>query len=336
MKCTLASVVVALGIGAAPAAAQTLGLAEALGRADRSAYPNRMAAGEARARGGQATAALAAFLPTVRVENLWSRTNDPLGAFGFTLRQRAVSAASFAPDRLNSPDPISDFGSDLVLEQPLFNPDGLFGRRAAVRARAAGDASRDWTRMTTRTEVVRAYFGAVLAAAQVAALDSARRAAEAHVRQAESLVRNGMATRSDALLAWVRAGEISARLLSARAETSVAARRLAVAMGTPGDTALLLPPELPPADRIRGVLAGAAGETPPGEPRADVRSARLALEAANADVKRAGAAMLPRLNSFGRLHWSSGSTPYGGQNAWTVGVALSWTPFSGGAELGAR
>jgi outer membrane protein TolC len=46
--------------------------------------------------------------------------------------------------------------------------------------------------------------------------------------------------------------------------------------------------------------------------------------------------MLPRVNAFGRLDWNSGSTPYGGKEAWTVGLAVSWTPFGGGNELGER
>ncbi|HEU5170010.1 MAG TPA: TolC family protein [Gemmatimonadales bacterium] len=329
-----AALLLALPPGAAAQAPLTLG--EALRRADRSAYANRIAAGEIRARAGQASGTLRTFLPTVRIENLWTRTTDPLGSFGFILRQRTVTQASFAPDRLNAPDPISNFGAGLVLEQPLINLDGFFGRRAALRAREASEASAAWTRTTTRTDVVRAYYGAVLASAQVATLDTARRAAEAHVRQAESLVRNGLATRSDALLASVRAGEISARLASARGDAALAARRLAVTMGTPEDTGFALPSSLPDAARVRQLAAGVAADSASPAARADVRAASLALSAAEADARRAGSLLLPRINSFGRLDWNSGSTPYGGKEAWTVGLAVSWTPFGGGSELGER
>jgi outer membrane protein TolC len=318
------------------AAQAPLPLGEALRRGDRAAYANRVAAGETRARAGQATGTLRAFLPTVRIENQWSRTTDPLGSFGFILRQRTVTPASFAPDRLNFPDAISNFGAGLVIEQPLVNLDGIFGRRAAVRAREASESAETWTRTTTRSGVVRAYYGAVLASAQVATLDSARRAAEAHVRQAESLVRNGLATRSDALLASVRAGEISARLASTRGDAALAARRLAVAMGTPDDTGFALPASLPAAPRVRELGVRVALNSGAPESRGDVQAARLALSAAEADARRATFLLLPRLNSFGRLDWNSGSTPYGGKEAWTVGVALSWTPFGGGAELGER
>jgi len=328
----------ALAVSQLPAAlAQApLGLGEALGRADRAAYTNRAAAGERRARAGEATRALRTFLPTLRVEHAWSRTTDPLGSFGLLLRQRGVTAASFAPARLNFPDAISNLGAGLIVEQPVLNLDGIFGRRSALRAREAGEAAEAWTRTTTRTGVVRTYYGAVLAAGQVATLDSARRAAEAHVREAESRVRNGLATRSDALLAAVRAGEISARLASARGDAALAKRRLALAMGTPDDTTFELPDSLPPAAAVRSLATRTADQPVSPASRADVRAAQLALSAAEADARRATALLLPRISSFGRLDWNSGSALYGGDEAWTVGVAVSWTPFGGGAELGER
>jgi outer membrane protein TolC len=70
--------------------------------------------------------------------------------------------------------------------------------------------------------------------------------------------------------------------------------------------------------------------------RADVRAARLALDAATADRLRATARLLPRVNSFGRLEWNAADTPVGGRYAWTAGIMVTWSPFSGGAELAER
>jgi outer membrane protein TolC len=86
---------------------------------------------------------------------------------------------------------------------------------------------------------------------------------------------------------------------------------------------------------VIGRLAGAADTDSLGD-RADVRAARLALDAATADRQRATALLLPRVNSFGRLDWNSGDTPFGGRNAWTAGIMVTWSPFSGGAELAER
>jgi outer membrane protein TolC len=315
-------------------AAQTLSLGEAFRRADSGAYANRVADAQARAQEAQASLALRGVLPSVRVEGGYVRTTDPLGAFGATLRQRVVTPAAFEPSRLNHPAAIGNVGSALVVEQPIFNADALFGRRAAARAGAAARASEDWARTGTELDVVRAYYGAVLARERVTTLDSAARAAHAHQRVAESQHRNGLATKSDALLAAVRAGQVDADLIAARGAANLARAQLALVLGAPDDTDFALPAHLPDTAAI-GRLTGAANSDSLGD-RADVRAARLALDAATADRQRATALLLPRVNSFGRLDWNSADTPFGGRNAWTAGIMVTWSPFSGGAELAER
>jgi outer membrane protein TolC len=173
----------------------------------------------------------------------------------------------------------------------------------------------------------------VLAAEQAAALDSAARAAHQHQRQAETQHRNGAVARSDALLAAVRASDADTRLLAARGEARLARLRLALALGAPEDTAFTLPVRLPLAATI-AALADQPDTAAPAE-RADVRAARLARAAAEADHGRATAQLLPRVNAFGRLDWNTAATPFGGREAWTAGIVLSWSPFTGGAELAA-
>ncbi|HET9039896.1 MAG TPA: TolC family protein [Gemmatimonadales bacterium] len=314
--------------------AQRLTLGDALRRADSGGYANRVAAAESRAQEGRAAGALRGILPSVRVEGGYVRTTDPLGAFGASLRQRTLTAASFDPARLNDPDAIGTVSSALVVEQPLVNADAWLGRSAARRGAEAARATEHWTRSGSAVDVIRAYYGAVLAGEQVAALDSAARAAHAHARQAESLHRNGVAARSDALLAAVRASEADNHLVAAQGAERLAKVQLAVALGAVGDTALVLPDSLPDAEVLSALVATAGDETPAD--RADVRAARLALSAATADGRRATALLLPRINAFGRLDWNTDATPFGGREAWTAGLMVSWSPFSGGAELAAR
>lgn len=319
---------------AAGQAQQPLTLEQALGRAEGGSYANRIADAQARAQESQAALALRGVLPTVRVEGGYVRTTEPLAAFGSILRQRTVTSAAFEPARLNDPAAIGNLGSAVVVEQPIFNADALFGRRAASRAGAAARASETWARTGTQLEVVRAYYGAVLAAEEVATLDSSARAAHAHQRVAESQYRNGLATRSDALLASVRAGQVDAELISARGAARLARAQLALTLGAPADTAFVLPDHLPDTlaiARLTGIV-----DTGGAALRADVRAAELSLEAAAADQQRASALFLPRVNTFGRLDWNTVGTPFGGQNAWSAGIMVSWSPFSGGAELAER
>jgi outer membrane protein TolC len=313
------------------AQAQTLTLGDALERADGAAYSNRIAAGTAAAQGAQELAALRGVLPSVRLEGGFARTTDPIGAFGIALRQRRIAPADFDPARLNHPGPTSNYTGAVVLEQPLLNPDAHLGRLAASHAGAASRASEAWTRSSTQVEVIRAFYGAVLASEMVTTLEAGAEAAHAHVRQAEAMVRNGLATRSDALLAAVKAGEVDAQLAEARGNARLARKQLAMLLGSPADTLASPPAHLPAAEAIRALQSWAwSGSV---ERRGDVTAAHEGLSAADADLNRARSLYLPRLNAVARYDWNSPDRMYGGDESWTVGVMLSWTPFAGGGQL---
>lgn len=313
----------------------TLTLHDAFARVDRGAFEVRIAEGTATTQHAQATAALRGILPSLRLEGGFVRTNDPIGAFGTSLRQRTITPADFDPARLNRPPAISNYQGGAVLEQPLFNADAILGHRAASRAAAASDASVEWTRLATRVDVARAYFGATLAREKSSTLADAARAAQAHLRQAEAMVRQGLATKSDALLAAVGAGDVEAQLADADADSRTAIRQLAVVLGERGDFSPSLPEHLPSADRIRAVIAADTGDVTPAA-RADLEAARLGLDAARLDRRRAQSLYLPRINGFARQDWNSAARLYAGLPSRTLGVMASWTPFAGASEFAER
>ena len=321
-------------LGATGAGAQ-LSLAEAFRQADRSGYGNRIAAGGTASQAALALAPLKGILPSFRVEAGYVRTTDPIGVFGSRLRQRTISQANFDPQRLNHPGSIGNYQSGIVLEQPLFNADAWTGRRAAVRAAGASRAQEEWTRLATRVDVVRAYYGAVLATERARTLETAVRAAHAHVAQAEAMVRQGLVTKSDALLASVRAGEVDVQLAEANGNAATARRQLAVMLGRDGGELpphLTAPTQLPSSERIRAAVASDTAAAAPA-PRADVRAAEEGLAAAHADVQRARSAYLPRINSFVRYDWNSPDRLYADDKSWTAGVMASWSPLAGVSEL---
>jgi len=323
-----------IGIYPTDLAAQGLTLVDALARADEAAYPNRMASGDQRAHSGAALGALQGVLPTLRVDGGYLRTTDPLNSFGILLRQRAVTLAAFDPDALNHPDAMHNYAVGLVVEQPIFNPDAWMGRAAAVQASKAAGARTSWTREQIRFAVIRAWFGVAVAEQRVATLEAALAAARQHVRQAESMVAAGLVTRSDALLASVKAGEVESDLIAARGAIESARRGLALLIGS---TEADLPPvsgDLPSPGAIRMVLEGGPAGESEGRERPDVQAAEWQADAARLDQRRAEATLLPRLNGFARVDWHDRTTPFGGDRSWTVGVMASWSLFGGGKELG--
>ena len=319
---------------AARAAGAQLSLADAFRRADQAAYPNRVAAGNAAAQRAQALAPLRGIVPAVRLDAGYVRTTDPIGVFGSTLRQRGITQENFDPQRLNYPGALGNYQAGIVLEQPLFNADAWAGRRSATHAADAARGAEDWTRLSTRVDVVRAYYGVALAAERVATLRAAARAAHAHVSEAESMVRQGVATKSDALLASVRAGDVDVQLAEAEGAMTSARRRLALLLGgdgtdAPGAAAAM---RLPAAARIVAEIARDTADVAT-QPRRDVAAASDALAAASADALRARSTLLPRLNGFLRYDWNSATAPYAGEHNWTAGLMASWNLFAGPGEM---
>lgn len=322
----LPSLLLAL-VGVAPLSGQALTLGEALRRADSAAFPNRLARAASAAASARAAGADQGVLPGLRAEVGAVRTADPLGAFGFLLRQRGVTPEAFDPAGLNRPSPRTDVGAAMVAEVPLVNLDAWAGRRAARAASTAESAREVWAASGVQLDVLRSYYGAVLAREQVRVLAAAAQAGAAHVRRAESALSNGLVTRSDVLLAQVRLGEIETQRLRAEADAALARRQLALILGTPDDTTGVLPERIPGATAPPSIAPGV---------RADLTAIAAMVAAATHEADRRTLALLPRVNGFGRYEWHDASSPLAGKSMWTVGVMATWAPFSGGAELAAR
>lgn len=335
-------------------------LRDALQEADRHAFANRMASASASADNARARQPLKGILPSARIEAGVVRTTDPIGAFGTTLRQRLVSPEAFDPARLNNPAAVTNVTGGLVLEMPLVNGDAWTGWRAARAAADATRAASEWTSVTTRVHVVRAYYGAVLAAEKAEMLAQAERAAMAGVKQVQSMVQQGLVTKADALQASVRAADVTAQLLTARLEAETARQQLGVFLGRADGSAPHLPAQLPEdapvralavRDTSRGAADAASSEPATGRTeedassskpatginavieRADIRAATAGVAAAQADRLRAGTTLLPRVNGFARYDWNDPTALYAGRKNWAVGVMASWSLFGGGSEL---
>ena len=91
----LVAAVLLLAPASRAGAQEPLSLRVALARADRLAFPNRLATAQVARADADRTASLAGVIPAARIEMGYTRSTDPLVAFGFQLRQRTVTSASF-------------------------------------------------------------------------------------------------------------------------------------------------------------------------------------------------------------------------------------------------
>jgi len=309
--------------------AQGISLQEALTLSDSQGYANRLAKSATAEIRGQKLSSSAGFLPTVRAEVGAGATDDPLGAFGTRLGQRRVSMASFDPSSLNDPKMIGGWNAAVVAEIPLVNLDAWQGRRMASKAVDMRVLQEEETRAKTHAQVIEAWTGAVLSREAVSTWEAALAVAKAHEKKVVSVQKNEMVNRSEVLMASVKVGEFEASLRKARADAELAQGALEVLLGSEVPLEIRfseLPTDSVIASSARNLEAKGTSLS-----RAVVASQG---EVAQADLDRARAAFLPRVNGMARVDWKGHETPWQEDPSVSVGVVASWTLFRGGDDWG--
>jgi len=318
--------------GASAQVPDTLALSvqEAVSRAQSENYQVQTAAAETDAARAGARRTLATFLPQVSVSQRATATTDPLNAFGFLLKQQSITEANFAPARLNDPDRAENFATQVTVQQPVFNPDGFFERRAATRQAQAAGLGTQRTAEVVRFRVRMQYYGLVLARERLSVVATALEAARSNQSRAEDLFDQGMLTEADVLAARVRVLELEADQTEMRAAVDDATGQLRYLLGIEDQTPLT------PTDGLPGPLGAPAqiDVQAVNDERSDMRALRLQRDAAAQRLQAARAAFLPAINAQGSYEWND-AVPLGtqGQN-WTVGLSLRWTIFGGLEQVG--
>jgi len=281
------------------------------------------------AAGAQATGAWSGFLPQLTVSKSFMRTDDALGSFGFKLNNRTVAAADFAPTSLNAPGESNLWATRLQLLQPVFNGGMAWSGKSAADA-AARAAALDQARAedTVALQCVQAYEGLALALAYTDVVQAAISSAEAHERQAQSLLDAEMATEADLLQARVFLSGLRQQLITVTNQVDQAGEmiRLLTTVETP--LVLAVSP---------GVRHAADAEVPANtevSARDDLLAHQARAEAAAAMEGVARGAMLPHLNLGLRRDWISRDKVLASDaDSWSLGVYATWDVFKGLANV---
>lgn len=253
----------------------------------------RAAADEARARRSE-TAALS--LPRLSAKASYTRSDDPLFAFGAILEERSVEASHFGLGFLREPGYRTRTMGALEVGAPLFTGFQLSAarRQAGLGADAAAAGLRALTE-DRRRAAVDAALESRAAAARWAALSERAASASTMVADAQRLVKSGMVLGSDysaaqALLAKLRgqAALEARRFEGARARMHVLSGGAAAAEGPLSG----VPPALPEAPALTAAAA---------EHRGDLAAARFGVSAAAEARTAAERSLLPRVEGFAQV-----------------------------------
>lgn len=275
--------------------------------------------------------ARAGFLPRVDFSEGVTRGDNPVYAFGALLNQGRFTSADFAVDRLNHPDPITNWRTNIGGSVPLFlGGRTLLGYQQAQIGVQVAEQGRARVEQEIIFNVIRAYHGVLLAQEAKVTVDAAVRTAEANLASAEARYEAGVVVASDALAARVRLARLKEEAIAAANQVRLAQAALNEAMGTALDQShrvtggLDLP--ILRHERLEGLEALAR------EHRPDYRQVALEEQRLEKEVTRARGALLPTMHLMGNYEINNHRLSSDGQDSWSVGVVLNVNLFNGGAD----
>ncbi len=267
------------------------------------------------------------FLPKVSVSETWSKTDNPLMALGTKLNQEIVTPGDFNPAVINHPGSISNYNTRLSVVQPVFNGGKEYlGRTQAKLAKEASVQDHERARQETVYNVVKAYYGVLLAKAHnTVALQSIETSA-ANVKLVEARYNAGAVLQSDLLRAKVQYAEVKEMLTRSENNLKVTAAGLNFAMGVPQSTGYDVAGALTVQEvktDLDAVLAKASAKRP------DLMAMDLNRRNAEKSVKQARTDYLPNLNLMGQVDWNSANFAGDEGKSWAVMAVLQWNLFDG-------
>jgi outer membrane protein len=284
-----------------------------------------------RAAGTRTTQARSGFLPKVNYSESFTRSDNPVFVFGSLLTQHQFGVDNFNIGPLNRPDALNNSQSLLTVDQTLY--DAGQTRHAVQSARMGQQLTGEEKRrveMETIAGVVRAYYGALLAAESLKTAEQAVRSAEADLRRAQDVRSAGMSTDVDVLSIRVHLAAVNEQRIQRTADVEVARAALNDALGLPLDASHTLTTGLTPLAGPKPALDGLEREAAASRP--EVRESHLAKNLAQNQAESARSAMLPQI-SF-RAAFEADRQRFvtrAGVN-WLASVSLRWNLFNGFAD----
>jgi outer membrane protein TolC len=276
-------------------------------------------------------AARAEYFPSIDYAESMQWGNNPVYVFGSLLEQHRFRQSNFALQSLNRPDALTNFSSQLVAEQMLFDGNRTRGRlRGAQLGLEMTREQKRLAEMEILTGVAEAYFGALLARENREAAQRALDTVEADLERALSLRDAGMTTNADVLSLRVSRAESQERFIRSENDLELAMARLNYMMGEPlglrFDLADSLRPAAPVGMDIQQADADALAHRP------EVMQAQMALSQARLQNQIIRAGFLPQVSVMGTFEVNREAFASRGGTNWMTGATLRWNLFRGGAD----
>ncbi len=264
----------------------------------------------------------------------YTYSNNPVFVFGSLLEQSRFGPGNFEIDSLNNPDPLSNFRTALTLRIPIFDQlEAGSGIDQAKIGQEQADWQKEAMRQQIRFEVIRSFFGVLVARARKDVADEAVKTADEEVKRTRNLFSKGIVVRSDLLAAQVQLAEFQQQQAQAAGDLAVANAALNIALSLPVEA----------EHALRGRLAEKTFEIPGIDQlisqalahRPDYARRNAAVLSAEKRIRGARGLYLPRIDFFSTYGISSENLSSGSSD-YAIGAGLTYNLFDSGrkAQLG--
>jgi outer membrane protein len=272
--------------------------------------------------------ARASRLPLLQLGQSFVRSNNPVFVFGSLLEQGRFGPQNFDPQFLNNPDSLSNFRSSITVRLPLFDQKQSDTRISHARiGQQQADSQSESVVQQIRFEVLRTYYGVLVAQAKKEVADEAVKSAAADVKRVGDLVDAGVVVQSDSLSAEVQLAEFRQQQIQAEGDLVIAQAALNTVLGVAVDTTQLVTGQL--AEKTFNIGTQAELIQLALARRADLARAGLSLKSSQERTRGARGEYLPRLDVFGTYGVSSQNLANGSSD-YTVGASVTFNLFDAG------
>lgn len=272
--------------------------------------------------------ARASRFPLLQLGETFIRSNNPVFVFGSLLEQGRFGPQNFDPQFLNNPDSLSNFRSSITFRLSLFDQKQSDTRISQARiGQQQADSQRDSVEQQIRFEVLRAYYGVLVAQATKEVTGEAVKSAAADVKRIGDLVDAGVVVQSDSLSAEVQLAEFRQQQIQAEGDLVIAQAALNTVLGVAVETPQSVTGQLGEKTFNTGTQAELIGLAL--DRRADLARAGLALKSGKERTRGVRGEYLPRVDAFG-TYGISAQNLANGSSDYTVGASVTFNLFDAG------
>jgi len=269
------------------------------------------------------------YLPRLNLLENYQRTDNPPMAFTHKLSQRSFEAKDFELYRLNHPDPISNWHTELRLEQPVFNQGReIITKEAGRLAEGLSQLELRYTKEVIAFEVMNTFFQLLLVREELGCLNSTLKEAEEAERIAKERYNVGSTLYSDVLNANSFLSQIKTQIYNTSLKEKDFFKRLNLLMGDSKEWILqddqtIPDPEQGPTSFKEDSLVKEALDK-----RVDLMLKEMELKDLRLKEKASLYAFYPSLNLYGKYAWDSQDLSLS-SNSYEVGFVLQLNLFNG-------